>query len=160
MIVLVMGVAGSGKSTVGRALAGKMGFRFVDADDLHPPENIEKMRKGIPLDDRDRSPWLDAIRAQLHGDVVLACSALKEHHRIGINAELVIYLRVPEAELERRLSQRAGHFFGPELLRSQLEALEEPSKALVVDATQPVDSIVEQLFTKLRVAVDHRVKGA
>jgi gluconokinase len=149
MIVLVMGVAGAGKTTVGRALADKLGFRFVEADELHPPANIEKMRRGVPLEDADRWPWLDAVAAQLHGDVVVACSALKESYRARLEPTRIVYLDVPREELARRLSYRPGHFFPAALLDSQLADLEVPGEALVVDATRPLEEVVEGVRSKL-----------
>lgn len=154
MIVIVSGVAGSGKTTVGSRLAETLGWRFLDADALHSPENVAKMRAGIALDDSDRGPWLDAVRARIDEalgedrDLVVACSALKASHRtrLGVprpNVRLV-FLDVPQAELERRLATRS-HFFAPHLLESQLADLERPLEALVLDARRSVEEQVECL---------------
>jgi gluconokinase len=148
-VILVMGVAGSGKTTIGRALAERLGYRFVEADELHPPANIEKMRRGVPLEDADRWPWLDAVAAQLQGDVVVACSALKESYRARLKPTRIVYLDVPREELARRVSHRPGHFFPAALLDSQLADLEVPSDAIVVDGTRPLEEVVDVASSKL-----------
>src|SRR5437773_5096354 len=142
-----MGAAGAGKTTIGRALAAELGWAFVDGDDRHPPPNIEKLRAGQPLSDADRAPWLAALHATIARSVgrreqlVLACSALKRRYREILRGDCrqvrFVYLKASKAELARRLSVRAGHFVGPDILDSQLAALEEPSgdEALFVDAT-------------------------
>jgi gluconokinase len=159
MIVVVMGVAGSGKTTVGTALATRLGWRFIDADDLHPAANVEKMRHGIPLTDEDRAPWLRAVVDAIApgGDVVLACSALRRWHRDalgeGARADLrFVYLAGDVAELDRRLRARTGHYMSASLLRSQLDTLEPPdaTEALTVDAEAPVASIVDTIVRELR----------
>jgi gluconokinase len=152
-VVVVMGPSGAGKSTVGRALADELGWRFVDADALHAPASVAKMAAGVPLDDDDRRPWLDALRAELDGMVaagrggVLACSALRRAHRARLAAPGVAfaYLKAPAETLRRRLSARPGHFFPVALLDSQLAALEEPDGALTLDATRPVAELVAEL---------------
>jgi gluconokinase len=158
-IVLVMGVSGAGKTTVGEALARALGARFEDADAYHPLANIEKMRRGVPLDDTDRAPWLAALAAKvrewLASDqaVVLACSALKERYRTQLVVDparvRVVYLRASRELLERRLSTRAGHFFDKALLPSQLAATEEPRDAVTVDAAQTVEENVAQIRAAL-----------
>jgi len=148
--ILVMGIAGSGKSSVGRALAQRLNVRFVDADDLHPAANVEKMRRGVVLTAADRWPWLDAVAAQLNGNVVVACSALKESYRQRLKPTHVVYLRVPREELARRLAQRSGHFFPASLLDSQLADLEEPAGAIIVDASQSADALVEDITSRLK----------
>jgi gluconokinase len=159
MIVVVMGVAGSGKTTVGTALATRLGWRFLDADDLHPAANVEKMRHGIPLTDEDRAPWLRAVVDAIArgGDVVLACSALRRWHRDalreGARADLrFVYLAGDVAELDRRLRARTGHYMPASLLRSQLDTLEPPdaTEALTVDAEVPVASIIDTIVRELR----------
>jgi len=137
MIIIVMGVSGSGKSTIGEGLATRLGQPFIDGDSLHPAANREKMAHGIPLDDTDRQPWLEAIVATMdrhreRGEsLVLACSALKRRYRDflrgGHNDVRFAYLHVSRALLAERLGHRSGHFFDPGLLDSQLATLEEPS---------------------------------
>lgn len=148
-VILVMGVAGSGKSTVGKMLAARNGGSFYDADDFHPPANIAKMAAGMPLDDADRAPWLSRLRTEVvavppSGQiVVLACSALKRAYRqtlgVGTAGVALVYLKVDAATLAKRLANRAGHFMKADMLTSQLAALEEPSSeaalTLGIDAT-------------------------
>ncbi|WP_342378372.1 gluconokinase [Myxococcus stipitatus] len=155
MVVIVMGVSGAGKTTVGRALARSLGWRFLDADDLHPHANVEKMAAGSPLTDEDRWPWLAAVRAELETavgkgeDVVLASSALKRSYRAALEVEPEqtrwVYLHAPREVLARRLSLRQGHFMPPSLLESQLATLEVPDEALSVDVTPPPDVVVENI---------------
>ena len=154
MIVLLMGVTGSGKSTVGRALAASLDWPFADADDFHSPENIAKMRAGVPLDDADREPWLAALRAKISewlqagANAVLACSALKQAYRdellVGHEIKLV-YLRANRELIARRLAERMNHYMNPELLPSQFATLEEPANALVVDVRASVSDIVRRI---------------
>ena len=155
MVVILLGAAGAGKTTVGRALAEQFSWRFVDADDLHTPGAIAKIRSGVPLTDVDRAPWL----AALHGIVatalerreplVLACSALKQRYRDTLRGTLrtvrFVYLEASEATLAERLAHRRGHFAGPSLLATQLAALEAPADALAIDATLPPDRIVDTI---------------
>ena len=154
-ILIVMGVAGSGKSTVGRLLAERLGWPFLDGDDLHPAENVEKMRRGVPLTDADRLPWLERLREVVSRSerAVLACSALKESYRTilsgGDPRVRFVYLRADPALLASRLETRTGHFFARTLLESQLAALEEPapaSMAIVVDASQPAEAAVRAIL--------------
>lgn len=155
--VVVMGVSGSGKSTVGAALAAALGLPFVDGDSLHPAANVQKMAAGIPLDDVDRGPWLDAVAARLTaGPVVIACSALKRVYRDRLRAgapELVlVFLDVDRAVLADRMEHRPGHFMPPALLDSQVATLERPSddeRALVVDASQPLDAEIASLVERM-----------
>jgi gluconokinase len=133
-----MGVSGSGKSTVGWLLAERLGLVFVDADDLHPPANVTKMRAGMALDDDDRGPWLKAVADRMrqarheNEQIVLACSALKRSYRDelrrGDAGAVFVYLDVPRSVLEHRLQQRSGHFMPASLLRSQFVALEVPGR--------------------------------
>lgn len=152
-ILIVMGVAGSGKSTVGRLLADRLGWPFFDGDDFHPAGNVEKMRRGIPLSDADRLPWLERLAElirQRGGSAVLACSALKESYRRilsgGDPRARFVYLRADPALLAARLERRTGHFFARTLLESQLAALEEPAGAIVVDASQPAEAAVREIL--------------
>jgi len=149
---IVMGVAGSGKTTVGKALADRLGWDFFDADDFHPAENIAKMAAGIPLNDSDRTPWLTALSDQLFATLkagrhpVLACSALKESYRKqlveGKNGVEIIYLKGSYDLLWARLSTRQGHFMKPEMLKSQFATLEEPKNALILDVSMPLEEML------------------
>ena len=157
--IIVMGVAGSGKTTVGRALADRLGWRFCDADDLHSAENIRRIRRNLPLRDRDREPWLQRVRATIEqaqtdgAGLVVACSALKERYRqilsSGIPGVRFVYLAADAELLRDRLRRRQGHFAGPALLDSQLADLEPPDHALHVDASLPVDAIVDMVHSSL-----------
>jgi len=158
-----MGVAGSGKSTVGAALAAALGWRFVDADGHHAPENVAKMARGEPLTDADRWPWLDGLRsiiaAALAADepLVLACSALKAAYRarlVGGDAHRIrfVHLTGTPQMLRARLAGRAGHFMRPGMLASQLAALEPPDDAVTVDASRPVDALVADIVSRLTTA--------
>jgi gluconokinase len=148
-----MGVSGSGKTAVGRRLAERHGASFIDGDDLHPAENIRKMTASAPLDDDDRRPWLLAIRKVIAAhsagaeSAVIACSALKESYRrllLGGHPEVkLVYLRGERATLRKRLEARSGHFFDPSLLDSQIETLEEPENALVVDIDADLERVVD-----------------
>jgi len=145
VIVIVWGVAGAGKTTIGRLLAQELGWDFYDADDFHPAVNIEKMKAGIPLTDADRWPWLDRLRQLIkdllaaHENAVVACSALKRAYRdrLRVSAEVqFVFLRASRARIAEHLQQRQGHFMPPTLLDSQFTDLEEPhadEHALVVD---------------------------
>jgi gluconokinase len=142
MIVVLMGVTGSGKTTVGRALAQSLGWAFYDADDFHPPANVAKMASGVPLTDNDRWPWLDRIadllgRVQANGShPVLACSALKQAYRDRIARAgdvHFVYLKGDLATIEARLAARRHKYMPSSLLPSQFATLEEPANALVVD---------------------------
>ncbi|WP_164017786.1 gluconokinase [Pyxidicoccus trucidator] len=155
MIVIVMGVSGAGKTTVGRALGKSLGWRFVDADDLHPKANVVKMAAGVPLTDEDRWPWLQVLREvvaealERGEDLVLVCSALKSSYRALLEVDPSrmrwVYLDAPREVLARRLSQRHGHFMPPSLLDSQLATLEVPEDALRVDVSPPPDVVVKRI---------------
>ncbi len=155
-----MGVSGSGKSTIGKILSRDLGWTFVDADDFHPAANVEKMHRGIPLDDSDRQPWLDAVRHRLmqavdrREDIVLACSALKhayQHYLAQYAPDAVHYVWLVGSEelLRARLAERKGHFMNPMLLHSQFETLEPPEGALEVDVTPPAAEIAAEIREKL-----------
>jgi gluconokinase len=154
MVVIVMGVTASGKTTMGSRLAADLGWPFYDADSFHPPENIARMTKGIPLTDADREPWLRAIRARIDhvlgdgGSAVIGCSALKSDYRHvladGAAGVHFIYLRGDEPLLAERLRHRVGHFMNPRLLRSQLETLEEPGDAVTVEIALPLAAQVRR----------------
>ncbi|MFV2121264.1 gluconokinase [Streptomyces sp. Act-28] len=134
-LVVVAGVSGSGKSTIGRALARRLGVPYEEGDDLHPPGNVEKMEAGVPLSDEDRAPWLDEVagwlREHLDGGGVVTCSALKRRYRDRLAAVsprvFFIHLHGPAELIAARLTARRGHFMPPSLLRSQLDALEPPA---------------------------------
>jgi gluconokinase len=161
MIVMIMGVAGSGKTTVGTLLAELTGYAFLDADSLHSPANVAKMSAGLPLTDTDRAPWLAAIRERMvdaatHGrNLVVACSALQAAYRAFLAERLPVtwvYLKGPPDLFRRRLQHRSHHFMKAELLRSQFDALEEPSDAIVIDASQPPAVIAERIVDQLKSA--------
>src|ERR1700689_1694286 len=158
MILLVMGVTGSGKTTVGRLLAQRLGWLYLDADDFHPAENIEKMKHGVPLTDEDRAPWLLAIHAALlqcaakNQDAVLACSALKQSYRdrLASGGELRNrYLKGTYREIAARLQGRSGHFAGEAILAGQFVDLEEPHDALVLRVSDTPEEIVRDVLRKL-----------
>jgi len=154
MIVVVMGVSGAGKTTIGQALATALGWPFVEGDDFHPQANVDKMARGEPLDDDDRAPWLAALAAKMRtlDDGVVACSALRQSYRDVLRVRddvRFVLLDVPRAELERRLQLRRGHFMPSSLLDSQLATLEHPSDALVVDGNQPPDAQVAAIRAAL-----------
>jgi gluconokinase len=158
MIVIVMGVVGSGKTTVGRLLAAQLGWQFTDADDYHPESNIEKMHHGIPLTDEDRRPWLDALRAEIEKwrsqgrNVVLACSALKNVYRDRLDVApdvKFVYLHGSAALIAERLRARQGHFADSKILASQLADLEEPRSAVSVDIAKPPQAMVDEIREKL-----------
>lgn len=144
MIVLVMGVAGCGKSSVGARLAEALGWRFIEGDSFHSPANIAKMAGGTPLTDEDRWPWLDTLAAELkrQPDAVLACSALKQAYRDRLAADRVVWLRGDKALIAKRLGRRRNHFMPATLLDSQFATLEPPQGALEFDARVPVAEIV------------------
>ncbi len=150
-----MGVSGSGKTSIGQALAKARNCPFTDADHFHPPANRAKMAAGIALTDEDRLPWLravgDAIRNAIIGgrDHVFACSALKADYRRILDPRgecKLVYLQGSPELLAERLARRQGHFFNPALLQSQLETLEEPTDATFIDIAQPLSDIIQQLF--------------
>ena len=161
MIVLVMGTTGAGKTTVGKLLAEKLGWNFLDADDFHPAANIEKMKQGIPLDDADRVPWLAAMHEELAGQnaigksCVLACSALKESYRKTIGTGLpmrIVYLKGAYEEMRAHILARHGHFAGEGILAGQFRDLEEPDDAVVEPVSLSADQIVRNVTRKLKLA--------
>ncbi|MGH8639030.1 MAG: gluconokinase [Burkholderiales bacterium] len=179
MIIVVIGAAATGKSTLGKALAGALGWPFLEGDDFHPESNHALMAAGIALGDKERAPWLAALahsigeHARMGSSAVYACSALKRRYRAALLAEgtapqavrfvyspqavRFVFLHAPRAVLEERLARRQGHFFPASLLDSQLNDLEppgedEPAPTLTVDATHPVDALVAQTLDWLRAA--------
>jgi len=161
VIVVLMGVSGSGKSTVGAALAAALGWPLVDADDLHPPENVAKMAAGVPLTDDDRWPWLDRIVAELRRitadgtNVILACSALKQRYRDRLAAAgdvRFVHLRGDRETIAARLASRRHRYMPATLLGSQFAALEVPSDAIDVDVATSVDAQVRAIVDALGAA--------
>ena len=161
-LVVVMGVSGSGKTTVGRALAQRLDLEFVDGDDLHPPQNVERMRRGQPLDDAARMPWLREVGDWLHEHTgsggVVACSALRRTYRDLLRADApgawFLHLHGSPQVLRRRMRTRPGHFMPETLLDSQLRTLEplQPDEpGLVVDVDRPVDAVVAEAVAALAV---------
>jgi gluconokinase len=156
-----MGVAGSGKTTIGAALANVTGWRFIDADDFHSAAAVAKMRDGVALTDADRATWLASLHERVaraldrREHTVLACSALKSRYRQTLQGNLrgvrFVYLAADAQTLARRLADRSNHFAGPSLLASQLEDLEPPTEALAVDATRPPEQIVNVIRRELGV---------
>jgi gluconokinase len=161
VIVIVFGVSGAGKTTVGKLLANELGWRFYEADDFHSPANVEKMHRGIPLTDEGRWPWLENLRELINRSVeagentVLACSALKRAYRerLRVSAEVkFVFLRGGSALIEDQLRHRRGHFMNPALLRSQFADLEEPrpdEDALTIELGRTPQELFEEIKTKL-----------
>ena len=161
MILIIFGVSGAGKTTIGKLLAEELGWQFYEADDFHPRANIEKMRSGLPLTDEDRWPWLERLREQImrslaaKENAVLACSALKrvyrEHLRVSGDVKFV-FLRGDYALIERQLRRRRGHFMSPALLQSQFADLEEPQPdedVLTIDLGRSPQELVDEIKAKL-----------
>jgi len=161
-ILIVMGVAGAGKTTLARALAARLGWTFLDADDLHPAANVEKMRAGAPLDNADREPWLAAVarwidaRLAASEAAVVACSALKRRYRQvlteGRPSARIVYLEGSPDLVARRMAERTDHYFPSKLIASQFEALEPPTpeeRAIVVDMAPAVDAQVDRVLAAI-----------
>jgi gluconokinase len=161
MVILVMGVAGSGKTTIGRQLADELAWTFLDGDDVHPPVNVAKMAAGQPLTDADRAPWLAVLRRQIDHylergeNAVVTCSALKERYREAIVGDprrvKMVHLHGSPELLRARISKRVGHFMSPALLDSQLAALELPVHALTLDVASSPKELVARIRQELRV---------
>ncbi|HET7879841.1 MAG TPA: gluconokinase [Acetobacteraceae bacterium] len=162
-VAVLMGVSGSGKTTVARGVAGRTGWRLIEGDSFHPPENVAKMHAGIPLTDEDRWPWLRAIAREIDAmrasseSAVVACSALKRAYRdilIGARADVVlVYLHGTQALIAARLATRQGHFMPPALLESQFATLEEPGddeRPIVVSIDAAPDAIVDAVVRQLK----------
>jgi gluconokinase len=164
VIVIVFGVSGAGKTTIGKRLSHELGWHFYEADDFHSRANIEKMRRGVPLTDEDRWPWLENLRELLQRcieaseNAVLACSALKRAYRerLRVSDEVkFVFLRGDYALIEKQLRRRHGHFMNPVLLRSQFADLEEPKPdegALTIELGRTPEELVEEIKTKLHLA--------
>ena len=158
VVLILMGVAGCGKTTVGKALAARLDCPFYDGDDFHPPENLAKMANGIPLEDVDRLPWLTCLHDLIHDHLVqgeaavFACSALKKRYRDLLRSDnrgaIIIYLQGERDLIQKRLQSRQGHFMKTGMLESQFEALEAPSpdEAILVDITGSVEGIIQQIL--------------
>jgi gluconokinase len=160
MVLVLMGVSGTGKTTVGKILATELGWDFVEGDDYHPAANVAKMKAGIPLDDEDRCPWLQALRRRIEEacrfgeNMVLACSALKREYRQYLERDdldcvYYVFLQGSEELISRRLAKRKGHFMNPTLLASQLEALEAPQGTLQVEIEPAPEVIAAEIRDKL-----------
>ena len=155
MVIVLMGVSGTGKTEVGTRLAKALGAEFIEGDDYHPPANVAKMRSGVPLDDTDRQPWLETLSREIAAwldagePVVLACSALKQRYRdilkAGRPGVRFVYLKGDAALIRSRIEGRRGHYMPASLLKSQLAALEEPTDAITVGIEGSPDAIVAEI---------------
>ena len=158
-VIVIMGVSGVGKTTIGRALAGRLEAVYAEGDSYHPAENVEKMRSGRPLTDDDRWPWLDRMRAEIDRwisdgqPVVLACSALKASYRDRLRPKAgsvrFVYLHGHRELIEERLADRKGHYMPASLLESQLAILEPPEDAICVDVDRSLDDILDEIMAQL-----------
>jgi gluconokinase len=161
MIIVVMGVSGSGKTTVGQLLAEALGWTFKDADAFHAPENVEKMRLGIPLTEADRKPWLQDLQTAIkywlkeNQNVVLACSALKDSYRqfllVDSDRVKLIYLKGNYQLIQQRLQMRENHYMSDKLLESQFQTLEEPLDTIYMDVSQLPETIVNNIRIALEI---------
>lgn len=161
MIVIVMGVSGSGKTTIGKQLAASLQWEFRDADTFHSPENVEKMRCGIALSETDRLPWLKSLQTaiaewlQADKNVVLACSALKQSYRqyliLDSDRVKLVYLKGSYQLIYNRLQMRQNHYMSAELLNSQFDLLEEPTDAISVDISAPTQVILQTIESALKI---------
>jgi gluconokinase len=158
-VIVVMGVSGSGKTTVGTLLAGQLGWKYYEGDDFHPRANIEKMRSGLPLNDADRKPWLEALRdlirncLELGDSAVVACSALKKGYRDFLRVDervVFVYLKGDYEIIRQRLRGRVGHFMNPDLLDSQFATLEEPRTEMSIDIALAPGEIVNLIKSCLQ----------
>jgi gluconokinase len=160
VILIVMGVVGVGKTTIGSLLAQKLGWQFADADDFHPAANVERIHNGIALNDADRAPWLAALRNAIlrwnanRQNAVLACSALKRKYRDELRADGVqfVYLEGDYELIEQRLRVRRGHFASDSILKSQFDDLEEPADAITIEVGRTPDAIVSEIIKKLKLS--------
>jgi len=161
MVIVLMGAAGADKTTVGRQLSEELRWPFLDGDDVHPLENIIKMGQGTPLTDEDRRPWIQVLRKSIAEwleqgvNAVLTCSLLTHAHRVAVLADYephvkLVYLQASHALLHKRLTARTGHFAGVSLLESQLALLEEPSDALLLDTSRPLEQLVQTIRAAFR----------
>ncbi len=158
-VIYIMGVAGSGKTTIGRQLSAKTGYPFYDADNFHPQQNTDKMKSGQPLTDEDRWPWLENIHAFAAEkiktiNIIIACSALKEQYRKLLSKEIEphcrwVYLNGNYETILNRMQTRQGHYMPPALLQSQFEALEIPANAIEADITMEPEAIINFILSKI-----------
>jgi len=157
-VIIIFGVSGSGKTTIGQKLSAQLGLPFQDADDFHPEANIKKMESGVPLTDDNRYPWLQALSEKIaqwkkHGGVILACSALKESYRRLLTSEQAadhwILLEGPFELIEQRMKERSHHFMDPDLLQSQFDTLEIPDYCMRIDIEQSPDSVTREIIQKI-----------
>jgi gluconokinase len=159
MFYVIMGVSGTGKSTIGKLLSDRTDWDFYDADDFHSPANLEKLNRGIALTDSDRLPWLKELHQLIAHTLdekqqgILACSALKAQYRQILQGEssqvIFIYLKGDYDCIQNRVQQRTGHFMNPSLLRSQFDTLEEPQNVLVIDIACNPEEIVDEILNQL-----------
>jgi gluconokinase len=159
-VFVLMGVSGSGKSTVGSQVAGELAFTFIEGDDFHPQRNVQKMTAGLPLTDEDRGPWIDALLSGINGrqprrDVVIACSALSKFVRDRLRAAVAeplhfILLSADPTIIQKRLANRPRHFMKPGMLGSQLAALEWPADATVIDVSRSFDAVCADVVSRIR----------
>lgn len=159
MVLIIMGVAGSGKTSVGKLLSEKLDWQYFEGDAYHPKENVEKMSNGIPLNDKDRMPWLLKLRSIIEDslakgtNIILTCSALKESYRkiLKVSDEVrFIYLKGGYELIEDRMMKRNDHFMKPGMLKSQFEALEEPKDALAIDIDNSCENIIDVILKNLK----------
>lgn len=161
-VIIIMGVSGSGKTTIGKRLSALTSIPFFDADDFHPASNVAKMSAGIPLSDKDRLPWLQTLSQNIskwksQNGGILACSALKENYRTILSDNNIIhwvYLKADSKLLTTRLTKRQGHYMKSNLLRSQLETLEEPTYGLHIMSDQNIETILDQISQTFELAHD------
>jgi len=155
MIVVLMGVSGSGKTTIGKTLAERLGWKFIEGDDFHPRENVAKMAAGVPLEDSDRWPWLDALNRVLRAqhDAIVTCSALKASYRrrllAGVEDSRLVYLEGSKALIASRVAARKHRYMPASLLDSQFSALEAPAEAIRIDVGAPVEASVDAIVDAL-----------
>ena len=162
MVIIIMGVEGTGKTTIGKLLAKKLGWKFYDADDYHPKRNIEKMASGLPLNDEDRWPWLEGVRKLIDSSLnlnepsIIACSALKSSYRQYLKREkekiVFVYLKGDKNTITKRLASRKDHFAGTQLLESQLHTLEEPEGVIACDISRQPEVIADDIIEKLELS--------
>lgn len=156
MIIVLMGVSGAGKTTIGRLLAERLGVPFIEGDDYHPPANVAKMASGVPLQDEDRWPWLEVLNKVIRQekDAVLACSALKNSYRArlleGVDAAAVVHLHGDKALIASRLKERKHRYMLASLLDSQFATLERPHRAIVIDVSDDPETCVRQIAELIR----------